>query len=37
LGEATALMALGAIGLLTIGLERRRRPIGPDTRSRTRH
>jgi hypothetical protein len=37
LGEATAILAIGAFGLLAIGIERRRRPVGPDTRSRPRH
>jgi hypothetical protein len=35
-GDLAALLALGAFGLLLVSWERRRRPIGPDTRGRPR-
>jgi hypothetical protein len=36
LGDAAALMAVAAFGVLAVGFERRRRPIGPDIRGRRR-
>jgi hypothetical protein len=37
MGDATAILVLGAFGLLAVRFERRRRPLAPDTRSRRRH
>jgi len=33
-GDAAALMAVAAFAVLAVGFERRRRPVGPDTRGR---
>ena len=37
LGDAAAVVSVAAFGLLALGFERRRRPVGPDIRSRPRH
>jgi hypothetical protein len=36
LGNAAALVAVAAFGVLAVGFERRRRPVGPEIRGRRR-